>query len=64
MICYYPYIAKHKHFMIGHKYDNNGNLKYIVYALPGKNPNLSDIWSRTELLHGCQIRMIQKWDIG
>ncbi|GAA0121179.1 MAG: hypothetical protein KID00_14115 [Clostridium argentinense] len=36
MICYYPYIAKHKHFMIGHKYDNNGNLKYIVYALPGK----------------------------
>jgi len=36
MICYYPYIAKHKHFMIGHKYDSNGNLKYIVYALPGK----------------------------
>ncbi|WP_291563166.1 hypothetical protein [Clostridium sp. UBA2485] len=36
MICYYPYIAKHKHFMIGHKYDSNGILKYIVYALPGK----------------------------
>ncbi|WP_291581344.1 hypothetical protein [Clostridium sp. UBA6640] len=36
MICYYPYIAKHKHFMIGHKYDINGNLKYIVYALPGR----------------------------
>ena len=35
MICYYPYISKYKHCMIGHKHDKDGNLKYIVYAIPG-----------------------------
>lgn len=35
MICYYPYIAKAKHFMIGYKCDEEGALKYIIYAIPG-----------------------------
>lgn len=35
MICYYPYIAKDKSFMIGYKCDDNGLLKYIIYAIPG-----------------------------
>ncbi|MDU4892337.1 MAG: hypothetical protein E6344_18615 [Clostridium sp.] len=35
MICYYPYIAKYKHFMIGYKCDDEGVLKYIIYAIPG-----------------------------
>ena len=35
MICYYPYIAKAKHFMIGYKCDDEGVLKYIIYAIPG-----------------------------
>ncbi|MGL4730761.1 MAG: hypothetical protein ACRCW0_04160 [Clostridium sp.] len=36
LICYYPYIAKYKHCMIGHKHDKNGDLKYLMYAIPGK----------------------------
>lgn len=35
MICYYPYIAKSKHFMVGYKCDDEGALKYIIYAIPG-----------------------------
>lgn len=35
MICYYPYIAKTKSFMIGYKCDDDGVLKYIIYAIPG-----------------------------
>lgn len=35
MICYYPYIAKEKSFMIGYKCDDDGVLKYIIYAIPG-----------------------------
>ncbi len=35
MICYYPYIAKAKHFMVGYKCDDDGVLKYIIYAIPG-----------------------------
>lgn len=35
MICYYPYIAKTKSFMIGYKCDDDGNLKYIIYAIAG-----------------------------
>ncbi len=35
MVCYYPYISRHKHFMIGYKWDNTGRLKHIIYAIPG-----------------------------
>ncbi|NEU04029.1 hypothetical protein [Clostridium senegalense] len=36
LICYYPYISKYKHCMVGHKHDKNGDLKYLIYAIPGK----------------------------
>ncbi|WP_297633719.1 hypothetical protein [uncultured Clostridium sp.] len=36
MINYYPYIIRHKHFMMGYKCDNKGELKHIIYAIPGK----------------------------
>ncbi|WP_346877500.1 hypothetical protein [Clostridium sp. UBA5712] len=35
MICYYPYISRHGNFMVGYKCDDEGNLKYIIYAIPG-----------------------------
>lgn len=36
MLNYYPYIKKYGHFMLGYKCDAEGNLKYIVYGIPGK----------------------------
>lgn len=36
MICYHSYISKYKHFMIGYKYNKDKELKYIVYAVPGR----------------------------
>ena len=36
MLNYYPYIKKHGYFMLGYKCDSEGNLKYIVYGIPGK----------------------------
>ncbi len=36
MLNYYPYIRKHKHFMLGYKCDEEGNLRYIVYGIPGE----------------------------
>ncbi len=35
MINYYPYICRKGYFMIGFKYDENGVVKYITYAIPG-----------------------------
>ncbi|WP_244834250.1 hypothetical protein [Clostridium sp. BJN0001] len=35
MINYYPYIEKYKHFLLGLKCDDDGELKYILYAIPG-----------------------------
>ena len=35
MLNYYPYIRKYRHFMLGYKCDNDGNLRYIVYGVPG-----------------------------
>ncbi|WP_291632313.1 hypothetical protein [Clostridium sp.] len=35
MICYYPYIRNYKSFMLGYKCDSNGEMKYIVYGIPG-----------------------------
>lgn len=36
MLNYYPYIKKYGYFMLGYKCDEKGNLKYIVYGVPGK----------------------------
>lgn len=36
MLNYYPYIKKYGYFMLGYKCDSKGNLKYIVYGIPGK----------------------------
>ncbi|MDZ5034837.1 hypothetical protein GNF81_19290, partial [Clostridium perfringens] len=36
MLNYYPYIRKYGNFMLGYKCDKEGNLKYIVYGIPGK----------------------------
>lgn len=35
MINYYPYIKKYGYYMMGLKCDNEGNLKYLAYGLPG-----------------------------
>ncbi|GAA0744009.1 hypothetical protein [Clostridium oceanicum] len=36
MISYYPYIEKHKHYVMGYKCDKEGEMKYLVYGIPGK----------------------------
>lgn len=36
MINNYPYIKKYGNFILGYKSDSEGNLKYIVYGVPGK----------------------------
>lgn len=36
MLNYYPYIKKYGYFMTGYKCDSKGNLKYLVYAIPGR----------------------------
>lgn len=35
MLTYYPYINKNNHFLLGYKCDQSGELKYIVYGIPG-----------------------------
>ncbi|WP_125154582.1 hypothetical protein [Clostridium rectalis] len=35
MINYYPYIKSYGHYLIGFKCDKKGNMKYLVYAIPG-----------------------------
>lgn len=35
MLNYYPYIKKYGYFMIGYKCDSKGNLKHIIYGIPG-----------------------------
>lgn len=35
MTSYYQYISKYKHYLLGYKYDKDGNMKYIVYGIPG-----------------------------
>jgi len=35
MICYYPYIRNYKSFMLGYKCDSEGEMKYIIYGIPG-----------------------------
>ncbi len=41
MICYYPYISRHGNFMVGYKCNDEGELKYVIYAIPGTR-SLSD----------------------
>jgi len=35
MLKYYPYIKKHGHYILGYKCDTLGNMKYLVYGIPG-----------------------------
>lgn len=35
MINYYPYISRSNHFLLGYKYNDDGQLKYIIYGIPG-----------------------------
>ncbi len=35
MLNYYPYISKIGHFLLGYKCNPNGEMKYIIYAIPG-----------------------------
>jgi hypothetical protein len=35
MLNYYPYISKEGYFLLGYKCNGNGEMKYIVYAIPG-----------------------------
>ncbi|WMJ79834.1 hypothetical protein RBU49_13285 [Clostridium sp. MB40-C1] len=35
MSYYYPYIKKQGYYLVGYKCDSRGNMKYIVYAIPG-----------------------------
>jgi hypothetical protein len=35
MLNYYPYISNGGHFLLGYKCNSNGEMKYIVYAIPG-----------------------------
>lgn len=35
MLGYYSYIKKHGHYILGYKCDSSGNMKYLVYGIPG-----------------------------
>ena len=35
MLNYYPYISKSGNFLLGYKCNTNGEMKYIVYGIPG-----------------------------
>ncbi|MCW6076746.1 hypothetical protein [Clostridium sporogenes] len=35
MLEYYSYIKKHGHYILGYKCDSSGNMKYLVYGIPG-----------------------------
>lgn len=36
MLSYFPYIGKHKHFILGYKFDVENKMKYLVYGIPGR----------------------------
>lgn len=40
MLNYYPYIEKHKHFILGYKFDKDNNMKYLVYGIPGRKARM------------------------
>ncbi|OOM75317.1 hypothetical protein [Clostridium sp. BL-8] len=35
MLNYYPYISKVGHFLLGYKCNKDGDMQYIIYAIPG-----------------------------
>ncbi|EJO5346158.1 hypothetical protein NRP93_000192 [Clostridium botulinum] len=35
MLRYYSYIKKYEHYVLGYKCDSLGNMKYLVYGIPG-----------------------------
>ncbi|WP_315070394.1 hypothetical protein [uncultured Clostridium sp.] len=35
MLNYYPYISKAGHFLLGYKCNKDGDMQYIIYAIPG-----------------------------
>lgn len=35
MVCYYPYVKKYGHYVIGYKCDKYGKIKYLIYGIPG-----------------------------
>ena len=48
MLNYYPYIRKEGYFLLGYKCNGNGEMKYIVYAIPGsKDKNEQPYGGRT-----------------
>ena len=54
MINYYPYISRKGYFMIGFKYDENGVVKYITYAIPGyKEKNDQPYGGKTGFVTWC-----------
>ena len=36
MLNYYPYISKDGYFLLGYKCNRDGEIKYIVYGIPGE----------------------------
>ena len=54
MINYYPYISRKGYFMLGFKYDENGVVKYITYAIPGyKEKNDQPYGGKTGFVTWC-----------
>jgi hypothetical protein len=48
MLNYYPYISKSGHYLLGYKGNRNGDIQYIVYAIPGsKDKNDQPYGGRT-----------------
>ncbi|EKQ56015.1 MULTISPECIES: hypothetical protein [unclassified Clostridium] len=48
MLNYYPYISKTGHYLLGYKCNRNGDIQYIVYAIPGsKDKNDQPYGGRT-----------------
>ncbi len=41
MFSYHPYIRRRGHYLMGHKCDSKGKVRYIVYAIPGTK-NIQD----------------------
>lgn len=35
MTNYYPYFKRHGHYLVGYKCDAKGNMRYLVYGIPG-----------------------------
>lgn len=40
MLNYYPYISKKGHFLLGYKCNKDGEMQYIIYAIPGSKEKM------------------------